>query len=188
MMSLLLIAVSAVWVISEILLALGKRSGSPDAKRQDRFSLGYLWIVLTLAITAANVCAQSGFGHLPADHRVMTGIGLLVILLGLGLRWTAILTLKKYFTVDISIVRDHQLIDHGVYHLIRHPAYTGSLLSFLGLGLALSNWLSLLIIVIPITLAFLYRIRVEEKALRSALGESYARYSLTTKRLIPLIY
>jgi protein-S-isoprenylcysteine O-methyltransferase Ste14 len=188
MMSWWLIAVSAVWVISETVLALGKRSGRPDAKRQDRFSLGYLWIVLILAITAANVCARSGFGNLPAAHRVMTGIGLGVILLGLGLRWTAILTLKKYFTVDVSIARDHQLIDHGVYHFIRHPAYTGSLLSFLGLGLALSNWLSLLIIVIPITLAFLYRIRVEERALRSALGESYARYSLTTKRLIPLIY
>lgn len=188
MMSLLFIAVSAVWVISEILLVLGKRSGSPDAKRQDRFSLGYLWIVIILATTAANLCAQSGFGNLPTDHRVMTGIGLLVILLGLGLRWTAIMTLKKYFTVDISIARDHQLIEHGVYHLIRHPAYTGTLLSFLGLGLALSNWLSLLIIVIPISLAFLYRIRVEERVLRSVLGESYVRYTLTTKRLIPLIY
>jgi len=28
----------------------------------------------------------------------------------------------------------HELITHGIYRFLRHPAYTGSLLSFIGLG------------------------------------------------------
>jgi protein-S-isoprenylcysteine O-methyltransferase Ste14 len=183
-----LIAISAVWVISEIILALWKHSGTPDSKRQDRFSLGYLWLVISLSVTVGNVLRWWGIGHVRVDHHLLYWLGMLLILLGLVLRWIAILTLKRFFTVDVAIFSDHQLVNRGVYKSIRHPAYAGSLLSFVGLGLAFSNWMSALVIVIPITLAFLYRIRVEEKALRSALGESYARYALTTKRLIPFLY
>lgn len=111
-----------------------------------------------------------------------------MILLGLVIRWTAILTLKRFFTVDVAVARDHQLVEHGIYRYIRHPSYAGSLVSFLGLGMAFSNWLSVFVIVIPITLAFLYRIRVEELMLSRALGEPYTRYALTTKRLIPFLF
>jgi len=104
------------------------------------------------------------------------------------IRWMAILTLKKYFTVNVSILKDHRIIDKGVYKFIRHPAYAGSLLSFLGLGLSFSNWLSTLVIFIPILIAFIYRIRVEEKALIQAFGDEYLNYSKTTKRLIPKLY
>jgi protein-S-isoprenylcysteine O-methyltransferase len=118
----------------------------------------------------------------------MPWVGLVLILLGQGLRWTAILTLKKFFTVDLNIASDHQLVRRGVYRYLRHPSYAGSLLSFLGLGLAFSNWLSILVIVIPITVALLYRIRIEELMLSRALGEPYTRYALTTKRVIPFLW
>jgi len=184
----LFLAVCAVWVGSEILLSFSRRSRSPDSKTQDRFSLVYLWSAIILSVTAGNILGWRGIGCVRVFDPWISWLGLLFILLGLVLRWTAILTLKRFFTVDVSVARDHQLVNHGIYRHVRHPSYSGGLLSFLGLGLAYSSWVSALVIVIPITLAFLYRIRVEEKALRSALGESYVRYSLTTKRLIPLIY
>jgi protein-S-isoprenylcysteine O-methyltransferase Ste14 len=110
------------------------------------------------------------------------------MLLGLIIRWTAILTLRKYFTVDVSILEDHKIVKKGIYKYIRHPSYAGSLVSFLGLGLAFSNWLSSVVIIVPILTAFIYRIQVEEKALIQAFGEEYLDYSNTTKRLIPKIY
>jgi protein-S-isoprenylcysteine O-methyltransferase Ste14 len=36
--------------------------------------------------------------------------------------------------------------------------------------------------------ALLYRIHVEERALRGAFGEEYVAYSRVTKRLVPGIY
>ena len=103
-------------------------------------------------------------------------------------RWLAIISLKHQFTVDISITRNHQLVTKGIYRFVRHPAYAGSLLSFFGLGLFFANYLSILIIFIPICAAFLYRIRVEEKALLDNFGEEYANYCASTKRLIPEIF
>jgi protein-S-isoprenylcysteine O-methyltransferase Ste14 len=114
--------------------------------------------------------------------------GLVLIVVGLVVRWTAIITLRKYFTVDVSIVSDHKLVITGIYRFVRHPAYAGSLLSFLGLGIVLSNWLSLLVVFIPITVVFIYRINVEEKALLAFFGDQYAHYCARTKRLIPKIY
>jgi protein-S-isoprenylcysteine O-methyltransferase Ste14 len=67
-------------------------------------------------------------------------------------------------------------------------AYTGSLLTFVGLGICGGNALSLLVLVAPIALAFLHRIVIEEAALKSALGSRHADYADRTRRLVPFIY
>ena len=46
---------------------------------------------------------------------------------GLSLRWIAILSLKRAFTVKVTILKDHQLKSDGVYTWVRHPSYTGTL-------------------------------------------------------------
>ena len=92
------------------------------------------------------------------------------------------------FTVNVAIAADHQLIDTGPYRWLRHPAYTGALLAFLGLGLCSQNWASLALIVIGTTAAFSYRMHVEELALTGAFGERYRQYMQRTWRLVPGLY
>ena len=106
----------------------------------------------------------------------------------MALRWYAIFYLGRLFTVNVAIAADHTLIDSGPYRTIRHPSYTGALLVFLGLGISFGNWLSLIIVVVPTSLAFMQRIAIEEAALARALGDSYLRYMARTKRLIPGVY
>lgn len=71
---------------------------------------------------------------------------------------------------------------------MRHPAYTGLLLRYLGFGLAFANWLSAALIFLPLLCVTAYRIRVEEQALHEHFGEEYAAYAGATKRLVPGIY
>jgi protein-S-isoprenylcysteine O-methyltransferase Ste14 len=96
--------------------------------------------------------------------------------------------LGRFFTVNVTIRDDHKLIQSGFYKYLRHPSYTGSLLSFLGFGLSLDNWLSLAIIFLPTLFAFIYRMKVEENVLSEQFGEQYQDYILKTKRIIPFIY
>ncbi len=184
--SLVFIFISLVWVLSEIILARAKRSRAADSKELDKSSLRFLWLTIIASIVIGVFLGLTGIGFIPV--KILSVIGLVLIVLGLIIRWIAILTLKRYFTVNVSILSNHKIIDKGIYKTIRHPAYAGSLLSFLGLGLCFSNWLSTLVIFIPVFIAFAYRIQIEEKALVQAFGNEYVNYSKSTKRLIPKIY
>jgi protein-S-isoprenylcysteine O-methyltransferase Ste14 len=115
-------------------------------------------------------------------------MGLFLIIFGLVIRSFAILKLKKFFTVTVSVQKDHRIVDTGIYKHLRHPAYLGSMISFLGLGIALQNWLTIIIIFFPIFGAISYRMYIEEKVLNKEFGEEYSDYSSRTKKLIPWIY
>jgi protein-S-isoprenylcysteine O-methyltransferase Ste14 len=181
------ITVFVLWIGSEIILARTKRSQSTD-RRFDRSSLRLLWITIALSVNIGVLLSFQRIGYFGNGSPLFPFAGLVLIVCGLLVRWLAIISLKHQFTVDISITRNHQLVTKGIYRFVRHPAYAGSLLSFFGLGLFFSNYLSLLIIILPIYTAFLYRIRVEEKTLLDHFGEEYVNYCASTKRLIPGIF
>jgi protein-S-isoprenylcysteine O-methyltransferase len=107
---------------------------------------------------------------------------------GLLLRWWAIVTLGRFFTVDVTLEKDHVLVELVPFRMVRHPSYTGVLLAFAGFALSLGNWAALLVILLPIGAAFIHRMNVEENALSGALGPQYTDYMRRTKRLMPFIY
>jgi protein-S-isoprenylcysteine O-methyltransferase Ste14 len=183
----LLAILSLGWIISEIALARLKHSDSAKSSL-DKSSIRILWITITLATTLGVYLGSSGIGFLPTGSAIIAWFGLSLIIAGLALRWTAIFTLRQFFTVDVAIQTNHTVVNTGLYKHIRHPSYTGSLLSFLGLGMAFSNWLSVLVIFVPVTAAFIHRINIEEAALTQYLGDAYIQYSASTKRLVPKVY
>ncbi len=183
-----LIGIMVLYGGSEVILAFALRARRNVARKADRGSLAVLWTTITLAIVAAIQVANLGAGRLPGPSVPWAIIGGLVLLAGLAVRWTAILTLRGAFTVDVAVAKDQRLVERGIYRALRHPAYTGNLLAFLGMALVLGDWLAGLTLMLPITAAFLYRIRVEERALRGAFGEDYERYCRRTRRLIPFVY
>ena len=115
-------------------------------------------------------------------------IGAILVLVGLIIRINSILTLKQHFTYTVTQIENHALIEAGLYKNIRHPGYLGQLFIFIGISTSLSNWLSILFMIIPVLTGFIYRIRVEERFMVEQMGEKYQDYQKRTKRLIPLIY
>jgi protein-S-isoprenylcysteine O-methyltransferase len=177
----------AIYGLSEIGLAIARRSKSPATSR-DRYSLILLWVVILISVGSA-VSAARGYPAATLPLRpLFYFVGLAVFVGGIILRWYSIVCLGRFFTVDVSIAKQHHLIDSGPYRFIRHPSYTGALLGFVGFGLCLGNWLSILLVTLPILGAFLWRIRIEERALVEALGDDYLAYIGRTNRLIPFVY
>lgn len=176
---------SAILFASEFGLALAKRRQPGSSRDEDRLTLPLLWLVIGLSIWAAFVLrARYPAARLPFPlYSYLTGLAL--FLLGVILRWAAIYQLGRYFTVNVAIAEDHKLITSGPYRYVRHPSYSGSFLMFLGYGLCTLNFFSLAALLVPIGLAFLWRIRVEEAALRAAFGDSYRDYCRRTGRLFP---
>ena len=137
-------------------------------------------------------------GVLVGDHALWAAIpfwrvglfvaGLVVIVLGVALRIWSVWVLGRFFTVEVQVHDGQSVVDTGPYRFVRHPSYTGLLLSCLGIGLTLDNWLALIIVVVLPTVALGIRIRVEERTLLAALGEPYAKFAATRSRLIPHVW
>ena len=178
------LVLGALYGVSEIILGFTRRSSARDESR-DQHSLALLWgvILISIALGISSVWFYPA-ASLPY-RRLLYLIGLILFIAGIILRWYSIVHLGRFFTVDVSIAKEHRVIDSGPYRFMRHPSYTGALIAFVGIGLSLGNWLSIVFMTLPITFAFLWRIRIEERALIDALGDDYRAYLRRTARLIP---
>lgn len=177
-----------VYLISELLLTVTRRSRSHTGTKQDRSRLLVLWLVIVVSVVAGIYVAKRWPAAAVPHHRSFMCAGVALFVTGLLLRWWAIITLGRFFTVDVTIEPDHELIERGPFRMVRHPSYTGVLLAFVGLALTLGNWAALLVILVPIGAAFIHRMNVEENALSDVLGPQYTDYMRRTKRLVPFIY
>lgn len=177
----------AIWLLSEILLNRLLHSSKQDKKGADKNSLQLIWITILIAIPLSIVIASNYF--LPIAHTInINYAGLVIILLGMIIRFMAVYSLGRMFTVDVTFRKEHQLKQDGMYKYVRHPSYTGSLVSFIGFGLSLNNWLSLITAVVPVFIVFMRRIKIEESLLTSQLGEQYINYKKHTAALIPFLF
>jgi protein-S-isoprenylcysteine O-methyltransferase len=180
--------VGTVYFVSEFGLQMFKRASRAQAQGTDAGSFRLLWWVIGASVSIAWWLAVAWPA---ARFGAIVGAGILgvaIFIAGLALRWYSIFYLGRFFTVNVAIASDHRLVDTGPYRHIRHPSYTGALLAFLGMGLCLYNWASMLVLMTGTVLAFAYRIHVEEAALAQGLGEDYRGYMRRTKRLLPGVY
>jgi len=183
---LLAVAFYGVTFVAEKVLLRGRKLKT--GANWDKGSLALFDISGVLSVPAGIILGFTDIGRMRAGAGLVAAVGVLLLVAGTAVRWAAIFTLKDFFTVNVTILEGQRIVRHGVYRFIRHPSYTGLLLRYLGFGLSFANWLSAALIFLPLFFAVLYRIRVEETALRENFGEEYLSYSQATKRLIPGIY
>lgn len=181
------IIVWSIWFISEILLNRFLRSGNNIKNDQDRGTIRIIWITIGIA-NSLGIIFTIYLRASICNNLIIPYAGLFLIVLGMILRFISIWTLGRLFTVDITILAEHTIKKDGVYRIIRHPSYLGSILSFIGFGISLNNWISLLVISIPVLIAMLNRINIEERLLINQFKGEYLDYMKKTYRLIPWIY
>jgi protein-S-isoprenylcysteine O-methyltransferase Ste14 len=151
-------------------------------------SVVWIWLAIGVSVIAANAALFLVPPRFPGNSSAYTALAAILILAGIGIRWWAIVSLGRFFSVDIALQEQHQVVQEGPYRWVRHPAYTGLLIIFLGMGIAFTNWVSLILVIVPITTLFLYRIKIEEDVLSEEFGTAYLEYRKKTKRLLPGIF
>jgi len=105
---------SLLFLISEIVLMLTKHSERKSAARQkDRGSLIFMWTAICAGLTFGFSNARYTSWNI-ADYFVASA-GIILIIAGFAIRWTAIIQLKKAFTVDVAINSAHKLKTNGLY-------------------------------------------------------------------------
>jgi protein-S-isoprenylcysteine O-methyltransferase Ste14 len=166
----------------------GGVEGAKSADSKDSGSikvlLGGMWIALMLGFPLSFMSAGS---LPPAAQLPAFVIGVALLILGSLLRRWCFRTLGQYFTGDVKARADQPVIRTGPYRFVRHPSYTAGIMMFSGIGLALGNWFSFLLITIASIATYWYRVTIEERALLGTIGEPYASFMKERKRFIPYI-
>jgi protein-S-isoprenylcysteine O-methyltransferase len=118
----------------------------------------------------------------------LSWVGIAMIWAGMAFRLWAVLTLGAFFRTSVVVQDGHQLVTAGPYRWLRHPAYTGAIVTTTGLGLAFGNWGSLAALMLFPCLAIAFRIHVEERALTEQFGEAYRDFGRSRARVIPVLW
>lgn len=139
-----------------------------------------------LAIFVAN--ARLPYTQFTWHPRGVFWLGIALMLAGFAFRHYAIHVLGRFFTHTVATRPGQYVVDTGPYRLIRHPSYSGSLLTFVGLGLAMGNWASLVLLMLGAGIGYAYRVRIEEHALCADLGQPYRDYMQRTRRFVPHVW
>ncbi len=177
-----IVMLSLIFAFSEFLLMIVKHSKIQTSRsRNDKGSLILMWLVITIGFIG-------GFRLSEPVNQFWLGFGSGFLIVGVIIRWLAILQLGKSFTVDVAITETAYLKTDGLFKRIRHPSYLGLLMIITGFSAAMSSFFSFLVLVIPVFLAIIYRISVEEELLISEFGDRYIEYKANTKKIIPGIF
>jgi len=144
-------------------------------------------IIWSVYITQLLAVIEATYFRFPESVKwdIFASVVFVVMILGLALRTWAIYTLGNYFTMHLSIQKEHEIIRRGPYKYFRHPSYVGAFLTYLGVPILLHAWFSLIAAAIILPIAWLRRIHYEEKLLIEEFGEEYKSYCKSVKRAIP---
>ena len=145
-------------------------------------------VIIAGVFTAFYVSNAFEFTHIFAWKAEWRALALVLIWGGLALRLWAILTLGAFFRVTVHLQDGHRMITTGPYRIVRNPAYLGSLLTLVGVGLGLGNWLSVLALLVAGLIAFGWRIRVEDAAMTARFGQDHVAYRKRKAALIPFVW
>jgi protein-S-isoprenylcysteine O-methyltransferase Ste14 len=176
------------WVAMEIAISIGMRTRRDRANVQDRGTQPGLWLAIVLSLTLSGFLQPLHLAPMHLAGPWLLPVCIAIFAAGLTVRIAAILTLGKWFTTNVATHDGQTIQRRGLYNVVRHPSYLGMEILFIAIGINSDDWLCLALSFVPPTLAVLYRIHVEEAALRAAFGPEYTEYARTTSRLIPKIY
>jgi protein-S-isoprenylcysteine O-methyltransferase Ste14 len=177
------------WVVSEVIggmvqpLVLGGRRARRRGHDRGSFLLIYAGVIVYFIIAVS--FAGSSVATLPSSTFYL---GIFLMVLGIVVRQWAIAVLGRFFSRTLAVQEQQTVVETGPYRFVRHPSYTGALIFFVGFGLALQSWGSVLTLVPIFAICYGYRMYIEEELLVAELGEAYLSYSHSTKRLIPYVF
>jgi protein-S-isoprenylcysteine O-methyltransferase Ste14 len=176
--------VSGIFLLLELRVRLRSRlnrHGSPA----DRNSLVVVYTTVTAGLLGGFALARWRAAAIPDARWPMFVVGLVLMGAGIAIRQWAVALLGEFFTTDVRVHPGQTVVDEGPYRWVCHPSYTGMLMAFAGIGLALGNWAAVAVLVAVPAIGLVIRIRIEERALLVGLGEPYRRFAAGRSRLIP---
>jgi protein-S-isoprenylcysteine O-methyltransferase Ste14 len=142
-----------------------------------------------LAVVATNLVSMIDFAHrlapVPSPVSWWVVAGATIAIGGIVLRLWAIRTLGRFFTSAVMVQAGQRVLTDGPYRWMRHPSYTGSLMTVFGTAVMVASFAAMVTTIVLVLPAYGYRIYIEEKTMMAGLGDDYVAYRGRTPALFP---
>jgi protein-S-isoprenylcysteine O-methyltransferase Ste14 len=186
---LFVLTISISWIVINLYLAKNdadlfeKRQRKTEKKLSQQIILSLSTVLLVSSIILSGLDYRFHWSRIPFSLSILFT---LVMIVGFVMLFF-VLKQNSYASRKIEIQEGQQIIDTGLYALIRHPMYLSLIITFVFTPIILGSWYAFIpIIFIPFLLTF--RINYEEKELQKGL-EGYNLYMKKVKyKLIPFIW
>ncbi len=119
------------------------------------------------------------------EYLIFRIIGLILFILFAWLQVISYKNLKSYYSQDISLQKNHQLISTGIHKNIRHPQYISQVLSDLFFGIAVGSYIIIPLVLLVQLPLFILRAKKEETMMLDFFGETYSEYKKKSGFIIP---
>ena len=163
-------------------------SGISGGEKQSSASKTVLYgfgVVLLLLTLLPPCCDRRDIWVIDGD--AARYFGLFLFFAGSIFRLAAVFVLGQRFSGLVAIQPGHQLKTDGLYRYIRHPSYTGLIISMIGYVLIFRSAIGVILNILLFLLS-VGRMNDEEQFLEAHFGEQYRTYRLNTRRLVPFVY
>jgi protein-S-isoprenylcysteine O-methyltransferase Ste14 len=170
----------------EKFLRQGTAAKSLETTDADKGSTRLVGASIGVAVALPILLNLLGVGHIASP--LVSWFGLAIMLFGLGLRVWSMRVLGGYYSRTLRVADEQVIVTQGPYRVVRHPGYLGTILFWVGSGLALANWIAMLAVAALLFIVYSYRIHSEESMLLTIFGERYQEYRKHTWKLVPFLY
>jgi protein-S-isoprenylcysteine O-methyltransferase Ste14 len=162
-----------------------RMQGGParETRTAQRMIVSGLFLLLPAVMVFSSFDHRFGWSPVPIAVSVA---GYALVAIGLGLAMLVVIQ-NSYAAANVTVEVGQKVTTTGLYRLVRHPMYVGTLIMLVGIPLALDSWWGL-VSVIPGVTALVLRIVDEEKMLTQEL-DGYIEYTQKVHyRLVPYVW
>ena len=162
---------------------LRSRLQAKEQQGEQRLVVVLSGLMFLCGFVAAGLDFRFGWSAMPGWLPVCAAA---VFLAAYGL-YAEVLRENTWLSRTVRVQQGQQVVDTGLYGIVRHPMYAATVILFLSMPLVLGSWVSFVVFLVY-PLLIVKRIRNEEQVLEAELN-GYADYKARVKyRLIPYIW
>lgn len=162
---------------------LRRRLQAKERQKEQQLVVKLSGLMFLCGFVAAGLDFRFGWSHMP---NWLTICAVVVFLLAYAL-YAQVLRENTWLSRTIEVQTGQQVVNTGLYAIIRHPMYAATVLLFLSMPLVLGSWVSF-VLFLPYPFLIAKRIKHEEQVLEAEL-EGYGAYKTrVTYRMIPYIW
>ncbi len=158
------------------------RRANQTAEQTDRRAR---WGIVLQGIAYALLWQNDFWSRPPQEFRLV--LGSLFLSFAGALSWTSVRALGRQWRVDAGLNSNHQLVQSGVYRMVRHPIYTSKLCLLWGTGLLVTPWPMLILSKVLFLVGTEIRVRIEEALLAARYGEQFREYQRAVSAYVPFL-